>query len=360
MTNSAAAAIRLLDDVRAMDRIDRSGMLDLLARFPDQILQADQLGEAFTFDATAPLRNVLITGLGGSAIGGEIVQALTAGHAAVPVLVNRDYQLPAFVGKETLLVACSYSGNTEETLAAYQSAACSGAQRVAITSGGKLRDLARRDGAAVLEIPGGNPPRTAIAYCVFPLLWILHRTGICQMQSETARVAAAGAREMQQKCDPGVPAPDNPAKHIALQLQGKLAVIYAPAAPLGAVGTRWKGQLSENAKSLALQNVLPEMNHNEIVGWKHPEWIRNAFVICLRDKEEHPQVGKRFDFLEERLQRTGVTVEQLWGRGDLLASRIFSLITLGDYASVYLAFLYQEDPTPVEVIEELKQKLKGA
>ncbi|HEV8130389.1 MAG TPA: bifunctional phosphoglucose/phosphomannose isomerase [Acidobacteriota bacterium] len=347
-----------LDNVASLRLMDPGGMLQSLESFPSQIREANELGSKFEANFSENVRNVVITGLGGSAIGGEVVQSVACAGCSVGIYVNREYRVPAFVGEETLVVACSYSGNTEETLSAYCAALERKARLIAITSGGELAERARKDGVAVVKIPSGRQPRTAIAYSVFPLLWILRRFGLCMwhgdLVQEVLAVTAAACGRYRPEMEGGL----NSAKQIASSLHARIPVIYAPSDPLGAVATRWKGQFSENAKSLAMQNVLPEMTHNEIVGWKHPEWIRQTQVVCLRDRDEHPHVAARFEFLTQRLSSI-TSVLQFRGDGESLLARIFSLILLGDYASVYLAFLYSEDPTPVEVIEQLKQSLRG-
>src|SRR5207245_136552 len=237
---------------------------------------------------------------------------------------------------------------------AYVSARDRKARVMVISSGGELASRALADGTPLLKIPTGFPPRTAIAFSVFPLLWVLHKTGVWQWPEEIAEVTISAVAATCNKYRPEVAASDNEAKQLALHLCNKLPVIYAPSDPLGAIATRWKGQFAENAKSLAWYGVLPEMTHNEIVGWVHPECIRHAQVLCLRDPDEHPKVARRFEFLLEKLRSASHAPLQFAGNGESLLERVFSLIVLGDYASVYLAFLYSEDPTPVTVIEELK------
>ncbi|MBI3939386.1 MAG: bifunctional phosphoglucose/phosphomannose isomerase [Acidobacteria bacterium] len=351
-------AARLLSDVGSMRRLDAGAMLAILEESSDRIRRAGELARNFDPGDLSAAQNVVITGLGGSAIGGEAVQSLVAGRCRVPLSVNREYRVPAFVGAQSLVVACSYSGNTAETLAAYRSARARRARLIAITSGGQLSEEASRDGVPLLRIPGGSPPRTAIAYSVLPLLWILDRAGLCAWNEEAAEEAARVTASELNLYRPDREPAANPAKQIALQLRGRLPVIYAASDPLGAVATRWKGQISENAKGLAWHHVLPEMTHNEIVGWEHPELIRQTHVLCLRDPEESPQVAAAFEFLVQRLRSVPVPVGEYRGKGDSLLARLFSLILLGDYVSVYLAFLYAEDPTPVVIIDRLKQALK--
>ncbi|MBI4456813.1 MAG: bifunctional phosphoglucose/phosphomannose isomerase [Acidobacteria bacterium] len=352
------APARLLADVDKLHSLDHGGMLAILERYPDSIRHANQLGREFDPEITNSIQSVVVAGLGGSAIGGEVVQSLVAGECRVPILVNREHSIPGFVGQDTMVIACSYSGNTEETFAAYGSARERTKKLVAITSGGELAAQAEHDGVPLLKIPGGNPPRTAIAYSVFPILWILHRTGVWQwnekIAEETAFVVTAECNQYRPEVEPA----GNAAKQIALGLQHTLPVIYAPSYPLAAVASRWKGQLCENAKTLAMHNVLPEMTHNEIEGWKHRGAVERAQVICLRDRDEHPRVSAAMKFLLQHLHSVPVAARECWGRGESLLARIFSLILLGDYASVYLAFLYREDPTPVAVIEKLKKTLR--
>ncbi len=350
---------KLLDTPARLQSLDAGRMLSILGGFPDHIREANKLGSSFDIKISGLIRNVVITGLGGSAIGGEVVQSLASSRCSAGIWINRDYRVPAFVGEDSLVAACSYSGNTEETISAYLSARDRRASVIAISSGGELGARALADGVPLLRIPAGYPPRTAIAFSIFPLLWILRRAGLWEWPEEVAEETITAVATSCDKYRPEIPGVDNAAKQLALHLHNKLPVIYAPSNPLGAVATRWKGQFAENAKSLAWQSVLPEMTHNEIVGWVHPECISYTQVVCLRDRDEHPQVARRFEFLVQRLRSLSFAPLQFWGNGESLLERVFSLIVLGDYASVYLAFLYSEDPTPVAVIEQLKQSLKG-
>jgi glucose/mannose-6-phosphate isomerase len=358
MSTDQGEGTQLLANAEQLRIRDTGRMLDILGASPDRLVDADMLGKQFEPRTASSVRNVVVTGLGGSAIGGEVMQSLVGSECRVPVMVNREYHVPGFVGPDTLVIACSYSGNTGETLQAYRMARERGAQLVVITSGGQLSERAVQEGVPLLSIPPGSPPRTAIAYSVIPMLWILHRAGLWRWQegvmAETVAMVAA-ARDLYR---PEVPPESNAAKMMALRLRDKIPVIYAPSHPLGAVATRWRGQFAENGKSLASHHVLPEMMHNEIVGWKHPSLIEKMHALCLRDPAEHPQVSVGFEFLIRTIGSRPATLEQHRGSGESLMARMFSLIVLGDYASVYLAFLYGEDPTPVAVIDRLKQELK--
>jgi glucose/mannose-6-phosphate isomerase len=253
----------------------------------------------------------------------------------------------------------SYSGNTEETVFAFQEARKNGGRIVCITSNGELMRLAREYGYPCIVIPGGRPPRTALGYSVIPLLTLLARLGLAPDKSEEVERSLPWVRRKIQSYGPESPVEENAAKNLALQLNQQIPVIYGSQDRLETVAVRWRGQFTENGKQLAYSAALPEMNHNEIVGWRHPGMVLRQFMpIFLRDLEDHPRVQIRAEITREILAGKAGTVLEYWTDGDTWLERLWTLILLGDYASVYLAFLNNEDPTPVEAIEVLKNRLK--
>lgn len=350
-----------LDDRRDLTRRDPSGMLDLIESFPGQCRSARAIGEMAVLPRSLRrrYRTVICTGLGGSAIGADIARSYLASSAAVPILVNRDYLLPRSVNKETLLIVASYSGNTEETISAYKDGRAKKAAILTITSGGEIRKLAERDGNPVIVIPQGFPPRSALGYSFFPLLIALAKLGIAaDPLRDIDRAIATLERLRDTAIGPAVPAARNAAKRIAMALAGRLPVIYSAASHCDAVATRWRGQLAENAKTLASTHVFPEMNHNEIMGWQHPgAVIRHAAVVMLRDAGDHPRVAARMAITRRILEKEGVPVLEAASAGTGLLERIFSLIYTGDFVSVYLAALNKVDPTSIDRINYLKKEL---
>lgn len=352
----------LLDNLQQIKQRDRQGMLEILERFAEQIQEALEIGERAEVPfARSAIQNILISGLGGSAIGGDFVRAYLGRNLSVPVHVNRDYSVPNFVGPSTLAFLCSYSGNTEETLSSFRQAREAGAQVICLTSNGELERLGQERGCPVVKIPGGYPPRTALGYSAVPLLRILSKLGIAPDLNSEIQDSLNLVRTKIQSYGPGSPLEQNSAKGLAYRVHRRLPLIYGSQDRLEIVAVRWRGQFSENGKNLAYSSVLPEMNHNEIVGWNHPaELLALTLPIFLRDREDHPRVQMRMEFTRKLLGEKAGTVLEYWTEGETWLERLWSLILLGDYASIYLAFLNDEDPTPVEVIESLKKRLSQA
>ncbi|MDZ7374420.1 MAG: bifunctional phosphoglucose/phosphomannose isomerase [candidate division KSB1 bacterium] len=342
----------------SIQKYDRSDMLSKLVGFSGQLEQAWALAHDFPVPWSAPsIQNIVIAGMGGSAIGGDIVRCLTYRESPVPIAVVRHYQLPAYVGEKTLVVVSSYSGDTEETLSAFEEAISRRAQIVCISSGGAVARIAAEQGYPLLRIPTGYPPRSALGFLTIPVLYLLARLGFISRLEEAFRETVSVCAELSESYSPD--RPDNLALQIAERLLGKIPVIYASVVPMEAVALRWKGQISENAKVLAYANVFPELNHNEIVGWGLLREIQSRIqVICLRDAGDHDRVVKRMDISLEILRGQTGEVIQVQSRGDSLMARLFSLIVLGDFVSYYLALLNRVDPTPVDNITFLKNRLR--
>ena len=350
-----------LDAIGTIQKYDRAEMLGIIESFPKQCNAALAIGQAFDLPAAyrAKYRNIVCTGLGGSAIGSDIARSYLQGEAKIPLIVNRNYTLPAFVNSETLVIAASYSGNTEETLSAYRDARAKGARIIAITSGGELGSLAEKDGCAVITIPPGLPPRCALGYSFFPLLILLSKLGIVPDKSKEIEQAISGMDALRNNAlGHHVPQRKNIAKKIAQGIFGKFPVIYGGQDRIDAVVTRWRGQIAENAKTLASNHVFPEMNHNEIVGWEYPpKVLKSCVVLMLRDADDSRAVSRRMDITGKILKNQGVKVIEVQSQGKGLLARIFSLVYTGDFVSFYLAILNRCDPTPVERIAYLKKEL---
>lgn len=344
-----------LDEIRA---VDRAHMAEHLRRFPEQMREAVSIGEQARLPrATASVREIVLTGLGGSAISGDLLRGYLAGELSVPFIVNRHYTLPAFVGPRTLVIVSSYSGNTEETIAAHREALRRRARVVCISSGGVTSQIARRRRSTLITIPGGLPPRAALGYSFIPLLIALARTGFVRDRSreigETiSMIKEAGERYA--RPDPEV----NPALRTAQALAGRIGLFYASCELLEGVATRWRGQVEENGKALAFSHLLPEMNHNEIVGWQVGRDHMAGFqVVFLRDRADHARVQRRIDITRDLIRRRTERVTEVWTEGRSRLARLFSLIHLGDWMSLYLAVLHGVDPTPVDAIAHLKNEL---
>jgi glucose/mannose-6-phosphate isomerase len=350
-----------LDSFKRIEECDESSMLELIESFPQQCRDAKCIGDEFELPQgfKRPYKNIVCTGLGGSAIGADLVRSYIAEDAQIPVLVNRNYTFANFVSEDTLVIVSSYSGDTEETLSAYREAVSRGSNIIVITSGGKLEKAAKKDDLPCLMIPGGFPPRCALGYSLFPLLIVLAKIGIIKDQAGSIDDAIHNLIKLK---DSGigykVPHKNNPAKKMAAEIFGKLPVIYASHDHIDAVVTRWRGQLAENSKTLSSGNLFPEMNHNEIVGWENPRKVlKECVAIILRDAADHPRISKRMDVTRKIFKRDKVKVLEVSSSGKELLARILSLVYIGDFVSFYLAILNGIDPTPVEKITYLKKEL---
>lgn len=344
-----------------LKRLDKSDMLSLLLDFPQQVLAAKAIAEKAKINfSKRDFNKIVFAGLGGSAIGADLVRSYLYFECSIPILVLREYELPSSIDDSTLVVLSSYSGNTEETLSAYEEAARKGATLIAISSGGTLKEYALRDGVSFIEIPRGLPPRCALGYTsIIPLCLVVKLTGIKDV-APTIRQTARVLEELKnESLHPRIGGKDNLAKSVAAKLWNKFTVIYSASVHFDICATRFRGQLAENSKALSSSHAFPEMNHNEIVGWENPKKLfKNFAVVMLRDKGMHPRVAKRMDITRNILkEEVNIPVIEIWSRGEELLSRIFSLIYIGDFISYYLAILYGIDPTPVERVTYLKNEL---
>jgi glucose/mannose-6-phosphate isomerase len=346
--------------LKKIKRLDKSNMLDLLLEFPLQCRTAFDLGKgAEILFSERNFNKVLFCGLGGSAIGGDLVRSYLYFESKLPILICREYELPAYVDNSTLVFIVSYSGNTEETLSAYRSAKTKGVYIVSISSDGRLKEQAKEDRVTFIQIPAGLAPRCAMGYLSIIPLIILSKLNLIKDVSLSVNQTVAVLEDLRNKSlNPHIGKQDNLAKYIADKLFNKFPFIYSSSLYFDAVATRLRTQINENAKALALTHVFPEMNHNEIVGWQNPKKLFKHFVVvCLRDKEVHPRVNLRMDITIKMLKKEGISVFEIWSRGKDLLSRIFSLIYIGDFISYYLAILYGVDPTPVDRVTYLKKEL---
>lgn len=338
---------------------DPEGMLKALWELPDQCADAWRIaGEFKEPPGYADVSCIMITGLGGSAIGGDLLRVYVAGKAGVPVVVNRDYILPQFVNNKTLVFAVSYSGNTEETLSAYLQAREKGAKIIALTSGGKLRERAQKDSVPVISIPAGISPRAATGYLFIPLVAVMAKLAIIPDVAAEISDLNKTLKVLRDKFQPAVPVAENLAKQLAQKLFNNIALIWGADGTTEVAASRWKGQINENGKAMAYRNIFPELNHNEIVGFEKPEeLLKQLSVIILRDPDDHPRVQKRIEITKTIIQDKVGSVTEVQSTGRSVLARIYSLTYTGDYTSVYLAALYGINPSPVKMIDYLKDEL---
>ncbi len=359
---------RLLDDPSAYPGVDPSDMLALVEGAGEQWRTAAGSDQPSAPPDWRDLSSVVVTGMGGSAIAGDLAASFFSRRWEVPIHVVRGYDLPAWVDANALVIGCSYSGNTEETLAAWREAGERGLERVVVTTGGTIGAEAAAAGLPIFSLPEGYPPRAALPALLVALTRVLAGVGPEGPRSpggEETRLeldaAAACLEEYPYRYGRDIPTSDNPAKQLALWMERGLVVVYAPEFPLGAVAMRWRGQIGENAKRLAGGHLLPEMNHNEIVGWEaQPELYPQSRVLFLEDREQGERLDLRIQTSVRLLEEAGAPVRRIVSEGDGLLSRMVSLVALGDYTSVYLAIGWGIDPTPVHKIDFLKAKLAEA
>ena len=353
--------MRELDSFNRIEKRDESSMLELIESFPEQCQDAKRIGDEFELPQgfKRSYKNIVCTGVGGSAVGADLARSYICREARIPVSINRDYTLANFVGPDTLVIVSSYSGNTEETLSAYREAVSRGSGIIAITSGGKLEKTAKKDGFPCLMIPEGFPPRCALGYSFFPLIAVLAKIGIIKDQAKSTDEVIRHLRRLKDsRIGYRIPYKENPAKKMAAEIFGKFPVVYGSSGHTDAIVTRWRGQLAENAKTLSSGNLFPEMNHNEIVGWDNPKKVlKDCVAIILRDASDHPRVLKRMDVTKRILNKEKIKVLEARSSGKELLARLFSLVYFGDYVSFYLAILNGSDPTPVEKITMIKKEL---
>jgi glucose/mannose-6-phosphate isomerase len=351
-----------LDSKSALAKVDRSGMIELVTSFPEQCEEAIQIGQkAAIGTAYGPFKAVVLAGMGGSAVSGDLLRCYLSQTVDVPVFTIRHYELPRSVGQGTLVFCSSYSGDTEETLALYEEARRRRARVLCVTTGGKLSEQCGRDGVPWIRIPAGLPPRAALGYLFLPILVTLWRLGVAPPRWSELDDVVERLREAGSRCAIEVPTAENVAKQLARQLKDKLVVVHASADLLDAAAVRWRGQLNENAKVLAFHSLYPELDHNEIVAWaSHRSLARSSHVVTLRDSGDHERVNTRIEVTSELLTKNGARVSQVWSGSGMPLARMLSLIHLGDFVSVYLAVLRRVDPTPIPAIDALKQQLAEA
>ncbi|MGB9758073.1 MAG: bifunctional phosphoglucose/phosphomannose isomerase [Candidatus Bipolaricaulaceae bacterium] len=329
--------------------LDRGQMERALRGFPEMAERA--LGLACRIpNGVQGFKNAVVLGMGGSAIAGDLL----ARFARVPVMTVRDYFLPAWVGPETLLIAISYSGETEETLSAFREGLRRTKRAVALTTGGALAALCEEEGVPWVPIPPGFPPRAALPSLLFPLLACFARFG--HLAGDPA-VIISSLKKLRDALLPE--ANPNPAQRLAEKLQGKVPVVYGAGVAVP-VAYRWKTQINENAKQPAYWAELPELCHNEIVGYELAGKVfPQGVMIFLRTSFDHPRVAKRVEILKEVLFRRGLPFQEVWGEGPDPLSQALWLLYFGDWVSFYLALLNGVDPTPVALIQELKNRIRG-
>lgn len=343
-----------LDDARFIQDRDPHRVSDILAAFPRQCREARALRAEPPVGGARP-GLVVFAGMGGSAAGGDFAAACAFDQLDVPVLVHRGYGLPAAAGARALVIASSYSGETAEALSAAVAALERGAALVVITAGGRLAALARERRVPCVAVPGSLMPRMALGHLFFAGLGVLRDAGLAVATDAELDEALAVVEALTAELAPARPTADNEAKRLARAVAGRLPAVYG--GPLTAAAAyRWRTDLEENAKLLALSAALPEMNHNEVEAWRAPD-AHGRHAVLLRDVGEPPEVAERFAFVHELVTAAGAGVSECRARGRGRPARLLSLACLGQWVSYYAALERGVDPWAVPVLDELKRRL---
>ncbi len=323
-------------------------MIEIIDDLPQQIEEAIELGSSVDYEFKG-IKNICVGGMGGSSIGGELLQNMSARYSKIPFFVVRDYNLPRFVNSKTLVIIVSYSGNTEETLSLMDQVHKK-AKVLCVSSNGVVADRAKEEKIPLISIPKGYPPRGAIAYLFFPVLEVLRKSDLLKVKKEDIDEVIDVLSENMETAKVW-------AEEVSGRLKEKFPFIYS-IYDFSGVARRWCTQINENSKSLAHFAVFSELNHNEIVGWENPkEILKRIFIFILRDREETEKVKKRIEITSELIEEFAGEIMNVYSEGKSQLSKLFSLIQKGDYLSFYLARNYKVDPLPVKKIQELKRRL---
>jgi glucose/mannose-6-phosphate isomerase len=347
-----------LDDADAIRAADPGRMLDTILALPAHCREGYALGRATAdLPSADDVTSVVICAMGGSAIAGDVIRALYADRLHVPVTVVRSPELPEHCGSHALMIASSYSGDTSETLTLFDEAARRGCRLIAVTSGGELSRRANEVGAGIVSIPPGFMPRAAFGYLTLGALGALEAVGLVPAVSPDLQDAVAELEGEIARCGPDTPTSSNPAKALASRIGDRVPVIWA-AEGIGAVAaSRWKTQFNENAKVPAFWAALPELDHNEVVGWSGGRG-HEFFLVVLRHGGEHPDVEARFPLSIDIARSSGMNVEEVSATGLSALARLLALALRGDLVSTYLAFARGVDPSPVDAIVRIKRALE--
>jgi glucose/mannose-6-phosphate isomerase len=349
-----------LDDPVSLRAADPGGMLDLAASLGSQLAEGYDLGrQTRDLPSAGDAGSIVVCGMGGSGIAGDVLRASFADRLPVPLITVKGYGLPAFCGKDTLVLAVSHSGDTEETLAAYAQAVAVGCRVIALSSGGRLGALARSDGVPLVSIPGQVPaPRAALGYLVGAAVGALEASGLLPESGPEVDGVSAAVATLSAELAPDMPTEANRAKSLARWLHGRIPVVWGSEGVAEAAALRWKTQLNENAKLPAFHSALPELDHNEIEGWTK-ETGRPFALVVLRHALEHPRIRRRVQASLEATAGSGLDSREVVGEGSTSMQALLSLVMLGDFTSTYLAILRGVDPMPVRVLSRLKERLRS-
>ena len=347
--------LSLLDNVNKIQQIDKTNMLSFLENVASHYRQAEKNSQKLSLNYPKP-NNIIITGMGGSAIGGDLLKDWAKNKIDIPIEVNRDYYLPSYANKKSLVMVLSYSGETEESLSSFLDALKKNCMICCISSGGNLINYAKRTKVPHLIVPCGMPPRAALPYLLTPLFMALEKYSSSRVSDEfddAIGILAQISKENSRKISTN----NNYSKTLALNIGSSVPVIYGFGI-YKSVARRFKQQFNENSKIPSRWDVFSELNHNEIVGWEQiGKFSKNYSAIFLRDKNELIQIKSRIELTKSLLSMPSKTFE-VWSKGKYDLSKILSMICIGDFTSVYHAIMNKIDPSPVNTITQLKEKIK--
>lgn len=349
-------ATSLLDDIGKIREVDRSNMLSFCVNAAKHYQEAAKIAEKTSLKYSKPT-NIVVAGMGGSGIGGELLKDWARDKAQMPIEVSRDYSLPAYANEKSLVLIVSYSGETEESLSAFLDAAKRNCMIHCISSGGSLLEFAEKLNVPYLRVPSGMPPRAALPYLFTPLLKALEKMKIVPSVSEDLSEAITLLERISGENAPEKPARENFSKTLALGIDESVPVVYGFGV-YRSVAQRFKQQFNENSKIPSKWEFFSELNHNEIVGWEKAGKLAKCFsTIFIRDKNEPNEIRNRIE-TTKALMRSDSKMFEVWAQGKSALARMLSAICIGDFTSVYLAILRKVDPTPVKTIALLKEKMK--
>ena len=341
-----------LDRQKELKTLDSFGMLQTLDMFPSQCKDAIRLGGEFEWESPIDVDRIVVCGMGGSAMAGEIV----CRFSRPPSEVIRGYHLPSYVDHRTLIIAVSYSGNTAESLSCLEQGIHAGAVSFIISSGGRMEEISKEQGIAWLKIPSGYQPRAAMGYLALPVLVVLSRLGLLTEIGSWENLLQELDR-VKERCTFIVPTEENSAKQLAHTLRSRIPLVYGTVGNTELVAMRWKTQINENAKQPAFWNAFPELNHNEIVALTRAELLSTQHIVLLANDYDLLENQLRREVMKPLFEKSGVSFTEVSAEGEGVLAQIFAQIHFGDYVSTYLAFLNEVDPTPVALIEEFKDAL---
>lgn len=346
----------ILDDPKRIRAVDKSDMLSFSVNMAKHYLDSSKKAESIKITYPEP-DNIIIAGMGGSAIGGDLLKDWAKDKTKVPIEVNREYHLPAYANKKSLVVITSYSGGTEESLSAFLDALKKKCMIFCVSSGGELVEFAKKLNVPYLQVAGGMPPRAASPHLFMPLLYVLEKTGLVPSIKQEFSEALSVLKQVCSENSTDKPSKENAAKTLAININGTVPVVYG----FGfyrSVAQRFKQQFNENCKVPAKWEYFPELNHNEIVGWEKPGDLSHCFsAIFIRDKDEPVEIHSRIETTKRIMHPVGVKMFEVQSQGESTLAKMLSTISVGDFASIYLSVLRGVDPTPVETITHLKTSL---